>query len=71
MTRCQHCAKLTHGEHLYVEYDSQDADKIIELATLKNWIAGYQYDNQPTEIGKLKCGDIWIHFLIKQAKKNE
>jgi hypothetical protein len=68
MTRCQHCNKLAHSEHLVVEYDPGDHEKVFELSYLKDWKPVYLYTNpdvSPQEYGKLKCGDIWIHFRIK------
>lgn len=69
MSRCQHCNKLTHSEDLYVEYDITDQDKIFELTSLNEWVPKYQYrdpHNFPIrEYGKLKCGDIYIHFIVK------
>lgn len=72
MTRCQHCKKLTHSEHIVVEYNIEDQDKIHELISLENWIPHYLYhepSNLTTEYGKLKCGDIWIHFKIKENRE--
>jgi len=70
MTRCQHCKKLTHSEDLYVEYNVEDQGKIMELSSLIGWTPFYQYagiSNSPTpEYGRLKCGDIYIHFLVKR-----
>lgn len=70
LSRCQHCDKLTHSEHLYVEYDAADQDKIFELTCLKDWAPAYMYfkgtDDKPFEYGKLKCGDIYIHFVAKR-----
>ena len=69
MTRCQHCKKLTHSENLIVEYDSKDHDKVFELASLEGWVPFYMYNRDylqiTNEYGKLKCGDIWIHFRGK------
>ena len=69
MSRCQHCNKLTHSEDLYVEYDVADQDKIIELRSLIGWTPRYKYyegaDCSRSEYGKLKCGDIYIHFIAK------
>ena len=66
MTRCQHCDRLTHSEHLYVYFDHKDLDKVFELQSLECWTPGYMYDNRssPSEMGKLKCGDIYIHFVV-------
>lgn len=69
MSRCQHCNKLTHSEHLYVEYDPVDQNKVFELTSLIGWSPRYQYyqdaDTSREEYGKLKCGDIYIHFIAK------
>lgn len=68
MSRCQHCNKLTHSEDLVVYYSKEDHDKISELSSLKDWMPLYMYsrndDYPPLEYGKLKCGDIWIHFRV-------
>ena len=67
MSRCQHCNKLTHSEDLIVEYDSKDQGKINELMSLEFWQSAYLYmPDEPEEMGKLKCGDIWIHFVTKK-----
>ena len=69
MTRCQHCKKLTHSEHLYVTYKIDDFDKVHELMSLIGFTPKYMYHDEelknssPNEYGKLKCGDIYIHFL--------
>lgn len=69
MARCQHCNKLTHAEHLYVWYKIEDFEKVQELTNLTAWIPESVYNrNQlgkctPGEFGKLKCGDIYIHFV--------
>lgn len=72
MARCQHCNKLTHSEHLYVEYDIADMDKIKELTSLVGWTPGYQYYDDAmvgaAEYGKLLCGDIYIHFIAKNVE---
>ena len=65
MARCQHCNKLTHSEHLNVYFNVEDMDKIHEVMSLQDWTPAYMYSQSlpsPEEIGKLKCGDIWIHF---------
>lgn len=70
MSRCQHCKKLTHSEHLYVTYKSEDFEKVHELISLVDWIPKYMYEknelekSSPYEYGKLKCGDIYIHFVM-------
>jgi hypothetical protein len=69
MSRCQHCNKLTHSEDLIVEYAPTDHDKVFELSTLLAWKSKWQYLDEnapPNEFGKLRCGDIWIHFRIKK-----
>jgi len=68
LTRCQHCNKLTHSEDLYVKFHSKDFDKIYELTSLEHWTPKFMY-SEPSkeaieEYGKLKCGDIYIHFLM-------
>ena len=72
MTRCQHCNRLTHSEDLIVEYDVKDQEKIDELRDLVDWVPKYMYNSpenySPYEYGKLKCGDIWIHFRVKIEK---
>lgn len=66
LSRCKHCNKLTHSEDLSVEFAIIDMDKIIELQSLKDWTPAYMYiANDRNEIGKLKCGDIYIHFVCK------
>ena len=70
MSRCQHCNKLTHSEDLVVEYKIEDHGKVHELMSLKDWVPAYLYRNKDghhSEFGKLKCGDIWIHFLCKKV----
>lgn len=75
MTRCQHCKKLTHSIDLVVEYEIEDQDKVFELTSLEDWKPKYLYSNfeaiPPEEYGKLKCGDIWIHFRVKKRKTND
>lgn len=74
MSRCQHCKKLTHSEDLIVEFDAKDLEKVRELREMETWFSPYQYANEDTkkeEIGKLKCGDIWIHFLVRNSGINE
>lgn len=66
MTRCQHCDKLTHSEHVNVYYNHNDCEKIFELSKLLNWTHKYMYCDDGTpreEYGKLKCGDIILHFI--------
>lgn len=68
MTRCQHCNKLTHSEDLYIKASVKDIDKIQELTRLSEWLMAYQYDTgklSPKEYGKLRCGDINIHFILE------
>ena len=75
MSRCQHCNKLTHSEDLYVTYKAEDAEKVCELMSLKDWTCKYTYrgialaQSSPNEFGKLKCGDIYIHFVVEDEKK--
>ena len=71
MTRCQHCNKLTHSEDLIIEYDAADQEKVSELTSLTGWTPKYLYSKDDphfvaSEYGKLKCGDIWIHFRAKK-----
>jgi len=68
MSRCQHCNKLTHSEDLYVKFDVKEMDKIQELQILEKWTPAYQYTADPSEIGKMKCGDIIIHFMAESEK---
>jgi len=60
---------LTHSEDLFVEYNIEDQDKVFELTSLIGWTPRYQYyENAQVlhdEYGKLKCGDIYIHFIAK------
>lgn len=73
MSRCQYCHKLTHSEHLIVEYSPENQDKVYELTFLKEWTPKYQYatsESDPAEYGKLKCGDIYIHFKLKLDGQN-
>ena len=62
MTRCQYCKMLTHSEDLIVYIKREEIDKVIELQSLKGWIPCYMYNGKPQDLGKFKCGDIWIHF---------
>ncbi len=72
MTRCQHCKKLTHSADLYVSYKTDDFEKVHELIGLSNWTPKYMYEkneiekSSPSEYGKLKCGDIYVHFVSSQ-----
>lgn len=72
MTRCQRCKKLTHPEDLYVSYKMEDFEKVHELICLENWTPKYMYNSlqleacSKNEYGKLKCGDIYIHFLVSE-----
>jgi len=67
MTRCKHCKKLTHSEHLYVVFQKEDIDKVYEFMSLENWTPAYQYtDNLPKKYGMLKIVDIYIHFLFQE-----
>ncbi len=73
MTRCQHCDKLTHSEDLEVYFDIKDIDKVFELQSLEKWTPVYMYTykpTQPNEYGKLKCGDIYIHFISRLKPEN-
>lgn len=69
MSRCQHCKKLTHSEDLYVYYNNKDFEKVFELTGLTHWTNKYLYGRDELkeasqhEYGKLKCGDIYIHFV--------
>ena len=73
MGRCQHCNKLTHSEDLIVEYLPEDQEKVDELRNSENWVSTYNYTNPsaypPNEYGKLKVGDIWIHFRYKKSEE--
>jgi hypothetical protein len=73
MTRCQHCKKLTHSEDLYVKFDIKDMDKIYELHSLQHWTPSFQYyfHDNPLEIGKIKCGDIYIHFISEKKESKD
>lgn len=72
MSRCQHCHKLTHSEDLVVYFDNKDFEKITELECLAHWTSRWSYgarefDSAPaSEYGKLKCGDIYIHFVASE-----
>lgn len=73
MARCQHCNKLTHSEHVIVYYDIRDYEKISELTLLTNWTSAYMYPkddsyHHSTEFGRLKCGDIYVHFRAKNEQ---
>lgn len=73
MTRCQHCDKLTHTEHMYVEFYENDMDKVYELRRLIDWDDKFIYQHMgihPNEYGRLKCGDIYIHFIWKAKNDN-
>jgi hypothetical protein len=64
MTRCQHCKKLTHSEHMNVYFDIEDMDKIREFQELEQWRPALAYEAEdPNEIGKMKIGDIFLHFI--------
>ena len=69
MSRCQHCKKLTHSEHLFVTFNPKDLEKVGELTTFENWMPRYSYqglgrgNDSPHEYGKLIVGDIHIHFI--------
>lgn len=69
MARCQHCKKLTHSEHLYVEYDVSQQNQVDELSESLGWKPSSEYilssQVKPNEYGRLKCGDIYIHFIVK------
>ena len=63
MARCQYCKKLTHSEKLKVYFELKDMDKVQELFELSDFTPAYMYDHiSPEEMGKLKCGDILLHF---------
>ncbi len=69
MSRCQYCKKLCHSEDLDVYYDIEDSEKISELQSMEFWTPKYMYlnnderRNNRNEYGKLKVGDIIIHFI--------
>jgi hypothetical protein len=72
MSRCQHCKKLIDSEDLIVEYDIEEHDKVFELTRMDSWIPVYKYSDRDTpreEYGKLKVGDIYIHFRHKKKKR--
>ena len=72
MAKCQHCNKLTHSEDVDVYFDIKDYEKIKELYELKNWLCAWQYSQgviNPSEIGKLRCGDIVLHFIALKEEK--
>ena len=76
MTRCQHCNKLTHCEHLVVYYAPNEHGKVSELTDSVNWLFLFQYPgNDPylhhNEYGRLKCGDIYIHFRVQPPEKTK
>ena len=68
MSRCPHCKKLTHSEHLYVRCYSEDLDKLHELQDEKNWTRKFMYSENelilstPHEYGKLKVGDLYSFY---------
>lgn len=69
MARCQHCDKLTHSEDVNVYFAPEDYEKICELNSLENFVPGYEYLKAiKDEYGKMKCGDIWMHFIQKETK---
>ncbi len=74
MSRCQHCKKLTHSENLDVYFDVKDFDKISELQEMQDWTPKFMYSpsderrNNPNEYGKIKVGDIIIHFIAKEKE---
>ena len=66
MARCQYCKKLTHSEHVNIYFDEKDYEKIVELFNLQDWKPLYQYvtpDTNRKEVGKIKLGDIVLHFI--------
>lgn len=67
MTRCQHCKKLTHSEHMNVYFPLEDLEKIRELSTSLYWVPKWQYEypnlTSPNELGLLIVGDIKLHFI--------
>lgn len=71
MSKCPHCNKLTHPEDLYVEYEPEDQELVQELSNLEGWTYRHGYRlNDPrsvdsAEFGRLKCGDIIIHFRMR------
>jgi Protein of unknown function (DUF551) len=77
MSRCQHCKKLTHSEHLKVYFKEEDFEKIQELTSLEKWTPKYLYPKDelhkslPEEYGMLKCGDIYIHFIMSKSDRIE
>lgn len=71
MSRCQYCKKLTHSVDMYVKFNVKDMDFIYELRRSIDWTACFMYtaEAKPKEIGMLKHGDIYIHFL--EESENE
>lgn len=75
MSRCQHCKKLTHSEDLDVYFDIKDHEKVSEFLSLLAWTPKYNYDPGDerllnlNECGKLKVGDIIIHFISRNTKE--
>jgi hypothetical protein len=72
MSRCQHCKKLTHSEDVNVYYDVINQEAINELAQMEHWTPKFLYaqddfrSNAPQEFGKLRVGDIVLHFIASK-----
>jgi hypothetical protein len=62
MSRCQNCKEVTHFEHLNVYVSTEDYETVLELEDNPNWTPVYNFANL-YEFGKLKVGDIVIHFI--------
>lgn len=72
MSRCKHCNMLTHSERLNVYFDMRDADKVEELFRSEHWKSVWEYscrENDQRELGYLKCGDIYIHFMMNPIEE--
>lgn len=74
MSRCQHCHKLTHSEHLDVYFDQESIEKVQEIERMQGWTHAHMYDahdkrrDNAAEFGKIKVGDIIVHFIVKKPE---
>jgi hypothetical protein len=70
MNRCNCCKQIIQCHHLAVQVVPQDCDKLLGLVSLQEWEYKYQYGDKSTpveEYGRLKCGDCYIHFIIRKG----
>ncbi len=71
MSRCQHCDKLTHNQHMNVYINIEDMEKLEELQSLASWNPAFSYNpKHNAEYGKLKLAcDIVLHFILLSKEK--